>query len=114
MYDLAACDDPEPSPGGREAALRSGLRKRSAGVPTYSVPEAAALLSVSREHLYRLIRIGAFPALRMGSAAEYRRYIVAAHTVEALLDGVPSIGELLAVQTTEAASEARVAVDGGR
>jgi excisionase family DNA binding protein len=66
MHDLAMSIDAHPRPCGNEAALRSGLRKRAAGVPTYSVPEAAALLSVSREHLYRLIRVGAFPVLRMG------------------------------------------------
>ena len=49
----------------RNLILQNALRKRSAGVPTYSVPEAAALMSVSQEHLYRLIRAGAFPALRM-------------------------------------------------
>jgi hypothetical protein len=43
----------------RERALRSALRKRAAGVPTYTVPEAAALLSVSQEHLYRLIHAAA-------------------------------------------------------
>jgi excisionase family DNA binding protein len=74
----------------KDSALRSGLRKRAAGVPTYSVPEAAALLSVSREHLYRLIRVGAFPALRMGLGAEHGRYVVSARTVEDLLDTVPT------------------------
>lgn len=89
MHDLATIDNAVSSPRGKEAALRSGLRKRAAGVPTYSVPEAAALLSVSREHLYRLIRVGVFPALRMGLGADHGRYVVAARTVEALLDTVP-------------------------
>ena len=85
MHDFATINDAQPRPGGNDAALRSGLRKRAAGVPTYSVPEAAALLSVSREHLYRLIRVGAFPVLRMGLGADHGRYVVAARTVEELL-----------------------------
>jgi hypothetical protein len=46
----------------RKQALRNAMRKRAAGVPTYSVPEAAALLSVSQEYLYRLIQADGFPA----------------------------------------------------
>jgi excisionase family DNA binding protein len=70
----------------RDVALRNALRKREAGVPTYSVPEAAALLSVSHEHLYRLIRADAFPAIRMRMGREQGRYVVPARAVEALLD----------------------------
>lgn len=67
-----------------------GLRKRAAGVPTYSVPEAAALLSVSREHLYRLIQAGMFPAMRMGLESGHGRYVVPARALEALLDAAAS------------------------
>jgi excisionase family DNA binding protein len=74
-----------------DRALANGLRKRAAGVPTYSVPEAAALLSVSREHLYRLIRAGVFPAMRMGLGAGHGRYVVPARAVEAIIDAVVPI-----------------------
>lgn len=70
---------------GRDLALQSALRKRAAGVPTYSIPEAAALLSVSQEHLYRLVRAGAFPAVRMRISGEQGRYVVPASAVEHLL-----------------------------
>lgn len=80
--------DAQAFPRNGDRALASGLRKRAAGVPTYSVPEAAALLSVSREHLYRLIRAGAFPAMRMGLGAEHGRYVVPARAVEAVIDAV--------------------------
>jgi excisionase family DNA binding protein len=87
-------DEPQPGTGAqrlqwrqacRDLALRNALRKREAGVPTYSVPEAAALLSVSHEHLYRLIRADAFPAIRMRTGAEQGRYVVPANAVEELL-----------------------------
>jgi excisionase family DNA binding protein len=70
----------------REQALRSALRKRTAGVPTYSVPEAAALMSISQEYLYRLIQADAFPAVRMRIGAGQGRYVVPAKAVERLLD----------------------------
>jgi excisionase family DNA binding protein len=73
-------------PKALEEPLHRGLRKRAAGVPTYSVPEAAALLSVSREHLYRLIRAGMFPAARIGLGPRPGRYVVPARAVEVLLD----------------------------
>jgi excisionase family DNA binding protein len=69
----------------RERALRSALRKRAAGVPTYTVPEAAALLSVSQEHLYRLIHADAFPAVLMRAGLERGRYVVAAAGLEEFL-----------------------------
>jgi len=62
------------------------MRKRTAGVPTYSVPEAAALLSISQEYLYRLIQAGGFPAVRMRLGANQGRYVVPAKAVERLLD----------------------------
>ncbi|GAA5026155.1 helix-turn-helix domain-containing protein [Actinopolymorpha pittospori] len=76
----------------RGLALQSALRKRAAGVPTYSVPEAAALLSVSQEHLYRLIRADAFPAVRMRLGADQGRYVVPAKAVERLLDAATGAG----------------------
>jgi len=69
----------------KEAALRNALRKRAAGVPTYSVPEAAALLSISQEHLYRLVQSDGFPALHMQRGGKQGRYIVPAVAVERLL-----------------------------
>ena len=69
----------------RDSALRSALRKREAGVPSYTVPEAAALLSVSHEYLYRLIRAEAFPAIRMRMGAAQGRYVVPASVIETLL-----------------------------
>lgn len=69
----------------RDATLRNALTKRTAGVPTYSVPEAAALLSVSSEYLYRLIQGDSFPAVRMRVAGTQGRYVVPAKAVEQLL-----------------------------
>jgi excisionase family DNA binding protein len=68
------------------------LRKRAAGVPTYSVPEAAALLSVSQEHLYRLVRADAFPAVRMRLGGDQGRYVVPAKAVEKVLDAATDGG----------------------
>ncbi len=62
----------------REQALCNAMRKRLAGVPTYSVPEAAALMSISQEYLYRLIQADAFPAMRMRIGAGQGRYVVPA------------------------------------
>lgn len=76
----------------RKQALASALRKRAAGVPTYSVPEAAALLSISQEYLYRLIQADGFPAVRMRSGAGQGRYVVPAKAVERLLDDATSHG----------------------
>jgi excisionase family DNA binding protein len=83
----------------RNLVLQSALRKRSAGVPTYSVPEAAALMSVSQEHLYRLIRAGAFPAVRM-RLGEKGRYVVPARAVEALLDAATDANALIDVEAS--------------
>lgn len=76
----------------RDQALRNAMRKRSAGVPTYSVPEAAALLSISQEYLYRLIQADGFPAVRMRSGRGQGRYVVPAKAVERLLDGAAAAG----------------------
>ena len=82
----------------RDLTLRNALRKRADGVPTYSVPEAAALLSVSQEHLYRLIRADAFPAVRM-RLGQQGRYVVPARAVEALLDAATGSGCLIDVDS---------------
>lgn len=66
-------------------ALAAALRKRAVGVPTLTVPEAAALLSISPEHLYRLIRTGSFPAVRMGSE-KAGRFVVPAKAIDQMLD----------------------------
>ncbi len=66
-------------------ALQNALDKRAAGVPTYTVAEAAALLSVSPEHLYRLVHAGTFPAVHL-HAGGHGRYVVPANTVEKVLD----------------------------
>ncbi len=72
--------------------MQAALRKRAAGVPTYTVPEAAALLSVSQEHLYRLIKADAFPAVHMRRGRDQGRYIVPARAVEAMLDAATGNG----------------------
>ena len=87
----------------RNLVLQNALRKRSAGVPTYSVPEAAALMSVSQEHLYRLIRAGAFPALRM-RLGQKGRYVVPARAVEALLDAATDANTLIDVEASTSTS----------
>lgn len=86
----------------RHRALTSALLKRQSGVPTYSVPEAAALMSISQEYLYRLIQADGFPALRMQRGGGQGRYVVPAKAVEMILDhvahagGCVDIGELAA------------------
>lgn len=86
----------------RDVALRNALRKRADGVPTYSVPEAAALLSISQEYLYRLIQADCFPAIRMRNGGKQGRYVVPAKAVEVILDRAAEdgncvdIGELAA------------------
>lgn len=76
----------------REQALGSALRKREGGVPTYTVSEAAALMSISQEYLYRLIQAGSFPAVRMRLGAKQGRYVVPARAVEQLLNDAAGAG----------------------
>src|SRR3954469_14961030 len=92
-----AMDDPSIKPAQwreslRTQALESAMRKRAAGVPTYSVPEAAALLSISQEYLYRLIQADGFPAVRMRAGHGQGRYVVPARAVEFLLDTAATTG----------------------
>jgi excisionase family DNA binding protein len=81
----------------RNVALQNAMRKRASGVPTYTVPEAAALLSVSQEYLYRLIQADVFPAVRMRHGGNQGRYVVPAKAVEQLLDGAAGEGGCLEV-----------------
>jgi excisionase family DNA binding protein len=76
----------------RDQALNSALQKRAAGVPTFTVPEAAALLSISQEYLYRLIQAGGFPAVRLRLGGNQGRYVVPAKAVEHLLDTAAAAG----------------------
>lgn len=71
----------------RDAALERAIRKRAMGVPTYTVPEAAALLSISQEHLYRLIAAERFPVVRVDE--QDSRKVVNAKVIELLLEGRP-------------------------
>lgn len=104
------------NPGGwrgllRDQALQNALRKRAAGVPTYSVPEAAALLSISQEYLYRLIQAGGFPVVRMRLRGNQGRYVVPAEAIEKLLNEAASAGCCL--ETSEWATRWQAAVAGG-
>ena len=94
----------------REQALGNALRKREAGVPTYSVPEAAALMSISQEYLYRLIQADAFPAVRMRIGAGQGRYVVPAKAVERLLDAAAAGA---CVESAEIAEQWRKSISGG-
>ncbi|MFC7612295.1 helix-turn-helix domain-containing protein [Actinokineospora soli] len=87
----------------RDQALHNALRKRAASVPTYSVPEAAALLSISPEYLYRLIHADGFPAVQLGVGETKGRYVVPAQAVERLLsEAADSAGIVDAAQWTGA------------
>ena len=70
----------------RGSVLDRAMKKRAEGVPTYTVPEAAALLSISQEYLYRLIHAEAFPAVKMRLGGRQGRYVIPAKAVEQLLD----------------------------
>ena len=76
----------------RARALENALFKRSRGVPTYTVPEAAELLSISPEALYRLVRGEVFPAVRVG-----QKYSVPAAAVSDLLEHTARSGQCVDV-----------------
>ncbi|MDN5758849.1 MAG: helix-turn-helix domain-containing protein [Tomitella sp.] len=95
----------------RTQALESAMRKRAAGVPTYSVPEAAALLSISQEYLYRLIQADGFPAVRMRAGRAQGRYVVPAKAVERLLNEAADSGGC--VESAEQATQWRARTQGG-
>ncbi len=82
--------------------LRSAVRdgKRAEGVPSYTIPEAAALCSVSPEHLYRLVRSGMFPALRLARGGEKGRYVIPARAVEQLLNEATDANACVDVATS--------------
>jgi excisionase family DNA binding protein len=86
------------------------MRKRAAGVPSYSVPEAAALLSISQEYLYRLIQSDAFPAVRMRCGDGQGRYVIPAKAIEQLLDAAATAGA--SVESTELAEQWRTRTAG--
>ena len=79
----------------REKSLQSALRKRALGVPTYTVPEAAALMSRSQEHLYRQIRANAFPAIDIGGRGSRGYYVVPAKAIDAMLDAATEAGAVV-------------------
>lgn len=95
----------------RVQTLRNAMQKRAAGVPTYSVPEAAALLSISQEYLYRLVQAGGFPAVRMRAGRGQGRYVVPASAVERLLDGAADAGSC--VESADLADQWRRGTSGG-
>jgi len=69
-------------------------------VPSYTIPEAAALCSVSPEHLYRLVRSGMFPALRLARGGEKGRYVIPARAVEQLLNEATDANACVDVATS--------------
>lgn len=83
----------------RGLALDSAIKKRSEGVPTYTVPEAAALLSISQEYLYRLIQAEAFPAVRMRLSGKHGRYVIPAKAIEQMLDGAAGSAQPIEADT---------------
>ena len=64
-----------------EAAAESDVRRGPARA-TYTVPEVAALLGISRATAYALLRTGDIPARRIGS-----RWIIACRRFDLWLDG---------------------------
>lgn len=76
----------------RLRALESAMAKRAAGVPSYSVPEAAVLMSISQEYLYRLIQSDGFPAVHMRAGGGQGRYVVPAAAVDQLLKAAVDSG----------------------
>ena len=95
----------------RNLILQNALHKRSAGVPTYSVPEAAALLSISQEYLYRLIQADGFPAVRMRAGQGQGRYVIPARAVEFLLDTAATTGAC--VESAELTARWHAGASGG-
>jgi excisionase family DNA binding protein len=93
----------------RAQALKNALRKRAKGVPTYTVPEAAALLSISQEYLYRLVAADGFPAVRMRLSADKGRYVVPAQAVERLLAAATEAASCLDAAEWTAEMQARLA-----
>ena len=79
------------------ALIRIGPNNQEAHVPsrlTYTVPEVAELLGISRSSAYECVRRGDIPALTLG-----RRVVIAKTAIDALLGiatsdpEVPAVGE---------------------
>jgi excisionase family DNA binding protein len=98
----------------RATCLREALRKRSEGVPTLSVPEAAALLSVSQEYLYRLVRAGGFPSVHLRLSSGSGRYVIPARAVEELLAQAADSGSCVDGWDFSASWSARTSAGGSR
>lgn len=95
----------------RLRALESAIGKRAAGVPSYSVPEAAVLLSISQEYLYRLIQSDGFPAVRMRAGAGQGRYVIPARAIEQLLNAAADAGTT--VESADFTAQWRERTSGG-
>jgi excisionase family DNA binding protein len=95
----------------RAQTLANALRKRDSGVPSLSVPEAAALMSISQEYLYRLIQLGAFPGVRMRAGRGQGRYVVPTKAVDRLLDYAAETGTC--VESAEFATQWAAGTTGG-
>lgn len=93
----------------RAQALTNALRKRATGVPTYTVPEAAALLSISQEYLYRLVAADGFPAVRMRLSGDKGRYVVPAQALEELLALASEAANCIEATEWTADQQARIA-----
>lgn len=93
----------------RARSLDSALMKQARGVPFYTIPEAAVLLSMSQEHLYRLVRADVFPAIRSRG-----KYTVPALAVNDLVTASMSAGGCIEVEEwAQAWKAARVEPSGG-
>jgi hypothetical protein len=91
--------------------MESALKKRKDGVPTYTVPESAALLSISPEFLYRLVQADGFPAVRMSVPGGQGRYVVPAQVVDLLLGRAVEAGRC--IESAEFTTEWRTAARDG-
>ncbi|MDN5859119.1 MAG: helix-turn-helix domain-containing protein [Pseudonocardia sp.] len=92
----------------RLRALENAMAKRAAGVPSYSVPEAAVLMSISQEYLYRLIQSDGFPAVHMRAGGGQGRYVVPAAAVDQLLAAAVEAGRRIESATFTAGWYERV------
>jgi excisionase family DNA binding protein len=63
---------------------------------TYTVTEAATVLGISRTSAYERVRTGELPALRLG-----RRIVITRAVVEALLSGLPTLGDGQSLATSD-------------
>lgn len=79
----------KPLYGDRAPVHRPAPEARAvqAGRATYTVPEVAEMLGISRATVYVLLRAGEIPARRVGS-----RWIIARRRFDSWLDGGPGEG----------------------